>query len=400
MKKIDIEEYNYILPDERIAKYPLEKRDESKLLVFKNGVIEKSTFKNIDKYLPENNLMFVNNTKVIYARLSFRKATGSKIEIFCLNPHTPQEYNMAFDAKGKSKWICIVGNLKKWKQGELIQTFEYEGRQYFIKAKYIDKIEQNHLIEFEWDNKFTFSEILMKLGEIPIPPYLNRKSEEKDKDTYQTVYSKHKGSVAAPTAGLHFTEEVFEKLKAKNITKAELTLHVGAGTFKPVKTDDVREHEMHTEYFFINREGIEKLIINLGNITAVGTTSLRSLESIYWIGVKLYNNLPDFNYVKQWETYDYETIPAEIALKTILSYMDNQNNDILEAMTQIIIVPGYDFKIVNQIITNFHQPKSTLLLLIAAFIGKSWKDIYKYALENDFRFLSYGDSSVLFKMKH
>ncbi|MBN2891118.1 MAG: S-adenosylmethionine:tRNA ribosyltransferase-isomerase [Bacteroidales bacterium] len=393
IQKIKISEYTYDLPDEKIAKFPLENRDKSNLLLYKNGNIEKLIFTDIIEELPENNLLVMNNTKVIYARLIFHKTTGSKIEIFCLNPHQPAEYNLAFDAKGKSQWICIVGNQKKWKHGDLELKFDFQGEQKCIKARKIEKLESNQIIEFEWDNDLTFSEVLEAIGEIPIPPYLNRDAEEIDKTRYQTVYSKIGGSVAAPTAGLHFTENVFTGLAKKNITTAEVTLHVGAGTFKPVKSEEIGGHEMHTEFFRVNKATLEQIKAKLGNITAVGTTSLRTIESLYWMGVKRSLNKPDFNYIAQWEIYDLPVIPAEDAFDALLNSLDS--DDEIKAHTQIIIVPGYEFKVANNIITNFHQPNSTLLLLVAAFVGNDWRKTYDFALNNGFRFLSYGDSSLL-----
>lgn len=395
VQKIKISDYTYNLPNNRIAKFPLENRDDSNLLFYKNGLIEKKKFTNIVEELPENNLLVMNNTKVIYARLIFHKPTGSKIEIFCLNPHTPSEYNLAFEAKNSCVWECIVGNQKKWKQGNLILNFNNKGTEKQITAKKIKKIGANQIIEFQWDNDLTFGEILDIVGEIPIPPYLNRESEEADKTRYQTVYSKLEGSVAAPTAGLHFTENIFEKLKTRNIQTAEVTLHVGAGTFRPIKSEEISGHKMHTEYFEITKENLQKIISNLGNITSVGTTSLRSLESLYWMGVKKYFNKPDYNRISQWEVYELEQIPVKNSLEALLKVFEGNNVKIVQAYTQIIIVPSYKFKVANILITNFHQPNSTLLLLVAAFVGEDWKKIYDFALKNDFRFLSYGDSSLL-----
>ncbi len=397
MKDLKISDFTYNLSDERIAKYPLNNRDKSKQLIYKNGEISHDVFGNVYQHLPENSLLVMNNTKVIYARMNFRKQTGAKIEIFCLNPHIPAEYSLAFDAKGKSEWICIVGNLKKWKKDDLVLDFKNDDIEFSLTARKKGTFEDKQIIEFEWNNDLTFSEILDFVGQIPIPPYLHRDSEETDKQRYQTVYSKYEGSVAAPTAGLHFTEAVFDKLKNKNIRTEELTLHVGAGTFKPVKSELIAGHEMHTEFFTFTKSAIENILSNLGSIISVGTTSMRSLESIYWIGVKLHENLPDFNTIAQWEVYDLPQISVETSLQSILKYMSDNQLDIINAFTQIIIVPVYKFKIVDILITNFHQPKSTLLLLVAAFIGEDWKKVYDYALKNDFRFLSYGDSSLLFK---
>ena len=396
-KDIKIADYSYILPQEKIAKYPLEKRDSSNLLLYKNNNVEKKKFSEIAKLLPKNNLLIMNNTKVINARLIFRKPTGAKIEVFCLNPHNPSEYNLSFEAKHSCTWHCIVGNQKKWKNEDIILEFEYEKIINQIIAKKIKKLGTNQIIEFQWKNDLTFGEILDITGNIPIPPYLNRSAEESDKTRYQTVYSKFGGSVAAPTAGLHFTKEIFEKLEKQNISIAEITLHVGAGTFKPVKTEEISGHEMHTEFFQITKENLQKINKNIGNITPVGTTSLRTIESLYWMGVKKHFHLPNYNEIKQWEIYELPKISVEDALNTLLNVFDEEKTNIIHAYTQIIIVPGYDFKLVNSLITNFHQPNSTLLLLIAAFVGKDWEKIYDFALNNEFRFLSYGDSSLLMK---
>ncbi len=394
-KEINIADYSYNLPENKIAKYPVEKRDTSKLLLYKNKKISHDFFYNIDKYLPSESLIIANNTKVIHARLIFRKKTGSKIEIFCLNPHSPAEYNLAFAAKNKSHWQCIVGNLKKWKNEDLELTFTAENKVYTLTAKKIERIGNELLIEFSWNGSLTFGEVLEYTGKIPIPPYLNRDSENSDNLRYQTVYSKAEGSVAAPTAGLHFTENVFDKLHQKNIKFAEVTLHVGAGTFKPVKSEKIGGHDMHTEFFTVNKKTLSEIIKNSGKIISVGTTTLRTLESLYWLGTKLYHKLPDFNFISQWEVYNLPQISTEKALTTIIDYLDKNNLPEIQAHTKIIIVPGYKFKIANQLITNFHQPRSTLLLLVAAFVGEDWKNIYDYALNNDFRFLSYGDSSLL-----
>ncbi len=399
-KKIKISEFSYDLPQEKIAKFPLNQRDMSKLLVYKDKKIYENKFFYIDKFLPSDSLLVVNNTKVIYARLQFRKKTGAKIEIFILNPYEPSDYERAFRQNGKVKWICLVGNLKKWKSGELVKEFEYQGKSYRLTARYVSPQGEGHIIEFDFDRELTFSDVLETLGNIPIPPYLQREATENDKTTYQTVYSKIKGSVAAPTAGLHFTERVFEKLRKKNIQTAEVTLHVGAGTFKPVKSETIGQHNMHTEFFTVSAETISKLIEYQGNITSVGTTSMRTLESLYWVGYKLLTGKEPFNFIEQWEIYEYkENISAQEALKAVKQYLKKHNLNAIFGNTQIIIVPGYEFKVVDRLITNFHQPQSTLLLLVAAFVGDDWKKIYDYALKHDFRFLSYGDSSLLFKSK-
>lgn len=401
-KNILIDEYTYELPSERIAKYPLEKRDESKLLIYKNKSISEDNFKNIDKYLQENSLLVFNNTKVIQARLIFHKETGARIEIFCLEPIAPADFSLAFQQTGKCKWKCIVGNLKKWKDENISLYFKHNNKEYILTATKIDSNNSSQYIEFSWNNtELTFSEVLEAIGEIPIPPYLNREAEASDKERYQTIYSKHNGSVAAPTAGLHFTDNVFDKLKNKKIDFAELTLHVGAGTFKPVKSQTIGEHEMHTEHIYINRNTLQQLINNIGKITVVGTTSVRTLESIYWLGVKIIENnniKPEELTISQWEVYNLnQNISTLSALSAVLKYMIDKNRETLPSTTQIIIVPSYRFRVINYLITNFHQPKSTLLLLIAAFIGDDWKKIYDYALNNNFRFLSYGDSCLLMK---
>ncbi|RLD47788.1 MAG: S-adenosylmethionine:tRNA ribosyltransferase-isomerase [Bacteroidetes bacterium] len=398
IKEIQIEDYYYDLPNEKIAKYPLKKREESKLLIYKSGSISHKHFYDIPEILSKNDLVIFNSTKVIQARLLFHKKTGAKIEIFCLEPYEPADYEQIFQTKKKCKWKCNVGNSKKWKSGKLSFDYLINGKDLTLFAERISTDNNSQIIEFTWENSdFSFAEILENAGETPIPPYLNRNSEESDKTRYQTVYSKQKGSVAAPTAGLHFTEDLIKELQDKGIKTSELILHVGAGTFKPVKTKTIDEHEMHTEHFIVTENLISELISNLNHIVSVGTTSVRTLESLYWLGVKLENNnnLNKFH-IYQWEVYKLPVkISVEKALNNILKYLKNNHKKYIEATTQIIIVPGYQFKIINKLITNFHQPKSTLLLLIAAFTGNNWQKIYNYALNNKFRFLSYGDSSIL-----
>jgi len=396
-KKIEIADFDYNLPDDKIAKYPLEQRHNSKLLIYKDEKITESIFYNINEALPKNALLIYNDTKVIQARLHFRKETGAKIEIFCLEPLLPTDYNLMFQSTSTCDWKCIVGNQKKWKEGVLTKELEIDKQKITLTAKKLNS-GANPTIRFSWNNDVEFGQILDKIGNIPIPPYLNRNSEEKDKQTYQTVYSKHDGSVAAPTAGLHFTKEVMQKLEEKHFSFDKLTLHVGAGTFKPVKSETIGEHEMHFEHFIVSKTLIENLIKNYGNIVAVGTTSVRSLESIYYIALKISKKeyAEEFT-VNQWEAYkNNKNIDIIEALNIILDYLNKNKLNQLRAKTQIMIIPGYKFKIINAIITNFHQPKSTLLLLISAITGKNWKNIYKYALENNFRFLSYGDSSILY----
>ena len=400
-KHIRIAEYNYPLPDERIARFPLEKRDESKLLLYRNGEISESQFKHLPDFLPERSLIVFNNTRVIQARLLFNKSTGAKIEIFCLEPITPHDYALVFQQTERCSWLCLVGNAKKWKEGILEKEITAGERKVILRAEKKKSYGESHLIEFSWDNQdLTFAELLDAAGILPIPPYLNRETEEKDLQTYQTVYSKIKGSVAAPTAGLHFTEDVLKELDEKGFVREEVTLHVGAGTFKPVKSETIEEHEMHTEFISVNRSSIERIKANAGNIIAVGTTSVRTLESLYYIGVMLSRN-PDATgdelVVNQWMPYDEANnqLSTDEALQHILDYLDRHKADKLLTATRIIIAPGYEFKVVRGIITNFHQPQSTLLLLISAFVKGNWQPIYDYALEHDFRFLSYGDSSLL-----
>lgn len=400
-QQIRIEEYDYPLPDERIAKFPLAKRDESKLLLYKDGQVSESVFKHIADYLPAGSLLVYNNTRVIQARLLFQKATGARIEVFCLEPAEPHDYALIFQQTERCSWICLVGNLKKWKDGLLTKKVTIQGEEVILSAEKKESHGDSHRIEFTWNNpKYTFADLLDAAGVLPIPPYLHRETEKSDLVTYQTVYSKIKGSVAAPTAGLHFTPEVLADVDAHGIGREEVTLHVGAGTFKPVKSETIEGHEMHTEFISVRRSSIERIQKNLGKIIAVGTTSVRTLESLYYIGVKLASH-PDATseelVVNQWMPYEAENnrIPVAEALQHILDYLDRHQADKLVTATQIIIAPGYEFKIVRGIITNFHQPKSTLLLLISAFVKGNWWTIYDYALSHDFRFLSYGDSSLL-----
>lgn len=401
-KQIHISEYNYPLPDERIAKFPLKERDHSKLLIYRHGEVGEDVFYRLPDYLPEGALMVFNNTKVIQARMHFRKSTGALIEVFLLEPHAPADYEQMFQTVGHCSWICIVGNLKKWKEGSLSRTFDVKGVTITLTVSRQAETTTGHIIDFSWDsNQISFAEILDAVGELPIPPYLNRKTEESDKETYQTVYSKIKGSVAAPTAGLHFTPAVLSALDAHGIDREELTLHVGAGTFKPVKSDTIGGHEMHTEYICVRRQTLEKLLRHDAHAIAVGTTSVRTLESLYYIGLKLHLN-PDLEevqlHVDQWEPYnvpaDVQLTPME-AVRAVLDFLDRNGLNALHTSTQIIIAPGYEYKIVKMLITNFHQPQSTLLLLVSAFVGGDWRTIYRYALAHDFRFLSYGDSSLI-----
>ena len=399
-KHIKISDYNYPLPEERIAKFPLKERDSSKLLVYKHSEIDERVFTSLPEYIEPGSLMIFNNTKVIQARLHFRKETGALIEIFCLEPIKPNDYVLNFQQTEHSAWLCMVGNLKKWKEGPLHKEMTVKGKPLTLTATRGECHGTSHWIDFSWDNsEVTFADILEVFGELPIPPYLNRETQESDKETYQTVYSKIKGSVAAPTAGLHFTERVLDTLRNKGVDLEEVTLHVGAGTFRPVKSEEIAGHDMHTEYISVNRQTIEKLLKHGGETTAVGTTSVRTIESLYYIGVIL-ESRPEASqeelHVKQWMPYENETNLTPIqALQNILDYMDRNHLDALHTSTQIIIAPGYEYKIVKRIVTNFHQPQSTLLLLVSAFVKGDWRKIYDYALSHDFRFLSYGDSSLL-----
>ena len=400
-QEIRIEEFDYPLPDERIAKFPLQKRDESKLLLYRNGEISETIFKHIPEYLPKDALMVFNNTRVIQARLLFQKPTGARIEVFCLEPAQPHDYALIFQQTERCSWTCLVGNLKKWKEGVLTKKVSIQDETVILQAEKKESHGDSHLIEFSWNNpQYTFADLLDAAGVLPIPPYLHRETQKSDLQTYQTVYSKIKGSVAAPTAGLHFTPEVLADIDAHRIGREEVTLHVGAGTFKPVKSETIEGHEMHTEFISVRRSSIERIQQNLGKIIAVGTTSVRTLESLYYIGIELEKNpsaTSEELVVKQWMPYEEENnrLSAAKALQNILDYLDRRGADKLVTATQIIIAPGYTFKIVRGIITNFHQPKSTLLLLISAFVKGNWRSIYDYALNHDFRFLSYGDSSLL-----
>lgn len=419
-KHIKISDYNYDLPDERIAKFPIAQRDHSKLLVYKHGEVSDDVFHHLPTYLPQGALMIFNNTKVIQARLHFRKETGALIEVFLMEPAEPTDYELMFQTTGHCSWLCMIGNLKKWKEGSLKRDFEIKGNKLTLSAtmrrgdalgseaqKMVAKGGgTNYWVDFDWDNdKVSFAEILEAVGELPIPPYLNRKTEESDKTTYQTVYSKIKGSVAAPTAGLHFTDAVLKDLDAHGTDREEVTLHVGAGTFKPVKSLEIEGHQMHTEYIVVHRRSLEKLIKHECRVIAVGTTSVRTIESLYYMGVHLLKH-PEANeeelHVKQWDPYELsedgnlvDGITPMQAIQAIIDYLDRNGLEALHSSTQIIIAPGYQYKIVKMLVTNFHQPQSTLLLLVSAFLKGDWKKVYDYALSHDFRFLSYGDSSLL-----
>ena len=417
MEEILIEEYNYPLPDERIAKYPLAERDQSKLLVYREGEVSEDKFYRVGEYVPTGSLLIYNNTRVIQARLEFHKeagdeairligdkARGARIEIFCLEPLEPHDYQLSLGSTEGCTWKCMIGNAKKWKSGALSQPVILpSGKEVRLWAEKGEQTGNTFSVRFSWEGaSVSFAEILDAVGELPIPPYLNRKTEESDKTTYQTVYSRIKGSVAAPTAGLHFTDNVLNGLRERGVKTAEVTLHVGAGTFQPVKVADANQHTMHTEIIAVPKATIQTIIENLGHIVAVGTTSMRTLESLYFLGEQFYTrhmtqDIGHLTYsVSQFEPYEKEhALSTREALQAIVDHLEQIGEEVLHAETQIMIKPGYIFHVVDQLITNFHQPKSTLLLLVSAFVGGDWHRIYDYALANDFRFLSYGDSSIL-----
>ncbi|MBR5499690.1 MAG: S-adenosylmethionine:tRNA ribosyltransferase-isomerase [Bacteroidales bacterium] len=397
---IRIEDFNYPLPDERIAKYPLKERDGSKLLIYKDGLPKESAFRNISEYIPEDSMMVFNDTKVVPARLHFQRESGAHIEIFCLEPVLPEEYVTMFAVTDRCRWKCIVGNVKRWKN-DTLNLYNPLGdngiSDMSLKADLIERCGETSIVEFSWANGAPFSRVLEICGSIPIPPYLNRDTETIDLERYQTLYARFRGSVAAPTAGLHFTEPVLEAIRAKNVTTNTVCLHVGAGTFLPVKSENVADHTMHREPFVVTLDFIERLRARTGKVVAVGTTSVRTLESLYYVGVKCIETGAPAD-VQQWDPYT--TTPKytlEESLDALIAYLKANGKDELKVGTRIIIVPGYDFKVVDVLVTNFHQPQSTLLLLISAFVGGDWRNIYDFALSNDFRFLSYGDSSILFR---
>lgn len=401
--KIKIQEYSYILPDDRIAKYPLEKRDSSKLLIYNNGEIAENKFSNLPQFLPEGSLMVFNNTKVVPARLLFKKETGAVIEIFCLEPVDPKDYALSFASTGSCSWNVVIGNARKWKGGDVYFICDDTHKEAFslnLRAELVQKGDNNgSIVKFKWDGNISFSEVLDICGRIPIPPYLNRDTEELDLERYQTLYARIKGSVAAPTAGLHFTDAVLEQVRERGIDTCNVCLHVGAGTFVPVKSEYIADHKMHTEPFEVTKEFLLKLrdLKEGAKVISVGTTSTRTLESLYFIGVQCIEN-GEPGAVQQWEPYKKEyNYTMKESVGAILEYMERNNMEKLVARTGIIIVPSYKFRVVDVLVTNFHQPQSTLLLLISAFIGGNWKGVYNYALENGFRFLSYGDSSLLFR---
>lgn len=414
VKKISIKDYTYDLPEARIAKYPVTPRDASKLLLYKDGQIAQSHFRCLSEYLPADSLLVYNNTKVIHARLFFRKESGAQIEIFCLEPLVPADYAQNFQAKGTCDWLCLVGNLKKWKTGKLSRILHIQGKEILFEAEHLGIHDKSQHIRFHWTpSDMAFGDLLEAVGTIPIPPYLNRESEKSDEQSYQTVYSKIEGSVAAPTAGLHFTQEVLDDVDKKNIHRCEVTLHVSASTFQPVKSASMEGHPMHIEFISVEKSLIEDLIKFSGKITAVGTTSVRTLESLYWFGVhclekpdhRMLSEKEDAYFQEEWvldQWYPYQehvSYSMAEALQALVDYLNAGHCDCFHASTRLLIAPGYSFKVVNAMLTNFHQPQSTLLLLVSAFVGKGWRDIYQYAMQNDFRFLSYGDSSLLYPLK-
>ena len=403
-KNISILDYSYLLPDDKIALHPAPERDNAKLLLYDNGNISEDSFKNIHQYIPPNSLLIFNDTKVIKARMLFKKATGGSIEIFCLEPaEVISEYSTVMNKRGSTRWKCMIGGAAKWKEGGLEKQLKINNEELRIRVKLIEKLSNAYVAEFSWTPvHLTFAEVLEAAGDIPLPPYIKRSTDIADIERYQTIYARDEGSVAAPTAGLHFTENIFEELDKKKINRDFVTLHVGAGTFKPVKSATLQDHEMHAEWIEVNVEVIKKILSHTENtIIAVGTTSLRTLESLYWLGLKAYLQ-PGITalQLRQWEIYEEplinNTIPAKQALLALLKWLQQNNCNKLFTSTQVLIAPGYKFKIAGALITNFHHPQSTLLLLVAAAIGKDWKKIYDYALENNFRFLSYGDGSLLF----
>jgi S-adenosylmethionine:tRNA ribosyltransferase-isomerase len=402
MIPIDLKEYDYDLPEEKIAQYPLKERDGSRLLLFKQNTISEDIFINLERHLPSGSLLVFNNTKVIRARLNFKKESGAKIEVFCLEPLLPADYAQSFGSGNSVEWKCLVGNSKKWNKEILVSGFSKDRKMYNLLAEKLNPEGDAWRIRFTWNpDNITFGEVIEAAGQVPLPPYLNRPDEEADSVRYQTIYSHVKGSVAAPTAGLHFTREVINSLLINDIQTAHITLHVGAGTFQPVKTDNIFDHRMHPEHFYISAGTIELILKNTGSVLAVGTTSVRTIESLFWLGIKIMANpelKPDELYLDQWEAYSGKNnLQPGQSLELVLSWMHRNNLTHLHAPTKLIIIPGYQFRLTNGIITNFHQPKSTLLLLISAWIGDDWKKIYRYALDNNFRFLSYGDSSLLLK---
>ncbi len=396
---IKINQFDYELPNDRIAKYPLKNRDESKLLLYNKGTISEETFKNLPQFLPKNSLLVFNNTRVISARLFFRNNNSAKIEVFCLEPSYNLDFSQALASNEKCRWNCLVGNLKRWKSCTITSKLEIDSKQIYIEAELIERCEGYNIVEFRWPGEYAFGELLDHAGKIPIPPYLNRESEDIDKLTYQTIFGKILGSVAAPTAGLHFTDSVLQSLRERKISLDKVTLHVGAGTFKAMSGDTIHDHTMHSEFFTLSNETIKNLKQHIGNITAVGTTTTRTLESLYYIGCQILSGkTPANNHfnIEQWEPYEKENLyNTEESLNAILEYLETNKFTHIQASTSIIIIPGYKCKLTNRLITNFHQPKSTLLLLLASFVGENWRQMYSFALERNFRFLSYGDCCLI-----
>ena len=396
-QSIAIADFDYPLPDDRIAKFPLERRDQSKLLVYRGGNIEESRFDHVPELLPPDTLLIFNNTKVIHARLFFRKPTGSTIEVFCLEPFQ-MPVALSFEQRGHCTWNCFIGNNKKWKEGSLTRQLDIHGQSVTLTATRRKAVGNAWIVDFDWDGGLSFAELIDQAGVIPLPPYLHREAVSSDNERYQTVYALHQGSVAAPTAGLHFSPEVFEALRQKGIATDFITLHVGAGTFKPVSTPTIGEHEMHVEKIEISRSNIECILNHLGHtVIPVGTTTVRTIESVYWFGVKLSRNSKlDAMHVMQWDPYELESlsVSTEHAYNNVLQWMEEQGIEQLEGDTQLMIAPGYRYHVISGLITNFHQPKSTLLLLVSALVGDAWKECYRYALDHQFRFLSYGDSCL------
>jgi len=400
--KLEEQTLDYVLPNEKIASFPLPVRHDAKLLVFKNNRILHQQFLQLANFIEEGTLLVFNNTKVFHARLHFYSDNGTAIEVFCLEAANGNDPSIALSANNHSEWICLVGGAKKWKSGSIVLKYNYSGKEVIVKASMVSRKEELFHIAFDWDcNEILFADILQNAGELPLPPYMNRKANKEDEVRYQTVYAAQTGSVAAPTAGLHFTDEIMHLLNEKNIKKDFVTLHVGAGTFKPIKTAHYKEHIMHEELIDVTISSLENLLLHSGKIIAVGTTSLRTIESLYWMGVKVKKNsnlkLHEIE-IRQWEAYELEQeIPAAVAFKALIYWMNQNQLMRLVCKTQIMITPAYQLKVAEGLITNFHQPKSTLLLLIAAITGQKWKDIYDEALQNNYRFLSYGDSSLLMK---
>ena len=406
-KNLSISDFDYFLSDEKIAVYPLAERDQSKLLIYKNGNISEDIYRNISDHLPEKSFLVFNDTKVIKARILFQKQSGAIIEIFCLEPHEKiNDYAIVLSQKKSARWKCMIGGAGKWKEKFLEKEISLDGNKTILKAELVEKLSDAYVVELSWNpDNYSFAEIMEHAGETPLPPYIKRKAEESDSEKYQTIYSHYEGSVAAPTAGLHFTKEIFASLKKKNIETGFVTLHVGAGTFKPVKSSIMKGHEMHAEWIDVSTKFIEQLLQNMSQpVFCVGTTSVRTVESLYWMGLKTVIN-PEIDFenlkINQWEVYEESlqnnNCSAKESLQSLLKYLQNRKADRLFIQTQIIIAPGYSFKIANGIITNFHQPKSTLLLLVSAMIGGKWKEIYDYALNHEFRFLSYGDGCLVYK---